>query len=151
MSLRKLVALAVFAGLAMIAGVGTAQETTGTARETEFFRIGTGGVWGTYYPIGSLVASAISNPPGSRPCEEGGSCGVQGLIAVSQAANGSVANVEAIASGTLESGFAQSDVAYWAYAGTGTFEGKGRIKGLRVIASLYPEAIHLVARKGSGI
>ena len=151
MLLRQFVALTISAGLAIIAGVGAAQETTGAAQETDFFRIGTGGIWGTYYPIGSLVASAISNPPGSRPCEEGGSCGVPGLIAVAQTANGSVANVEAIASGTLESGFAQSDVAYWAYAGTGTFEGKSRIQGLRVIASLYPEAIHLVARKGSGI
>ena len=137
MLLRRFVALAVAAGLAIVAGVGAAQETTGAAQETDFFRIATGGIWGTYYPIGSLVASAISNPPGSRPCEEGGSCGVPGLIAVSQAANGSVANVEAIASGTVESGFAQSDVAYWAYTGTGTFEGKNRIEGLRAATAAF--------------
>jgi len=38
------------------------------ADDLRFFRIGTGGVAGTYYPIGGMIAHAISNPPGSRPC-----------------------------------------------------------------------------------
>ncbi|HET6521711.1 MAG TPA: TAXI family TRAP transporter solute-binding subunit, partial [Geminicoccaceae bacterium] len=116
-----------------------------------FFRIGTGGVTGTYYPVGGLIADAISNPPGGRPCERGGSCGVPGLIAVAQSSTGSVANVEAVAAGELESGFAQSDVAYWAYTGTGVFAGEEPAKNLRAIAGLYPESIHLVARRDAGI
>ena len=75
----------------MICGLGSA-----TAAEMTFFRIGTGGTGGTYYPIGGLIAHCISNPPGSRPCEEGGSCGVPGLVAIAQSANGSVANINAI-------------------------------------------------------
>lgn len=121
------------------------------AQEMKFFRIGTGGTGGTYYPIGGLIAHAISNPPGSRPCEEGGSCGVPGLVAIAQSANGSVANINAIGSGTLESGFAQSDVAFWAYTGTGIYAERGKIDSLAAIASLYPESIHLVARQGAGI
>ncbi|MEO8133310.1 MAG: TAXI family TRAP transporter solute-binding subunit [Betaproteobacteria bacterium] len=121
------------------------------AQTPSFFRIGTGGTAGTYYPIGGLLANAISNPPGSRPCAEGGSCGVPGLIATAVASNGSVANINGIMSGSLESGFTQSDVAYWAYSGTGTYEGKPKVAGLRLIANLYPESIHLVARKGAGI
>ena len=116
-----------------------------------FFRIGTGGVAGTYYPIAGLIADIISNPPGARPCEKGGSCGVPGLVAIAQSSNGAVANVDAIASGALESGFAQSDVAYWAYTGTGIYEGEGKIENLRGIANLYPESIHIVARMESGI
>jgi len=127
-----------------VAGVAAAQDTA-------FFRIGTGGTGGTYYPVGGIIAHAISNPPGSRPCDEGGSCGVTGLIAIAQSSHGSVANVRSIAAHELESAFAQSDVAYWAYSGTGTFDGKDRIEGLRAIASLYPESIHLVARTGAGI
>ncbi len=46
------------------------------AEELRFFRIGTGSTSGIYFPIGGLIASAISNPPGSRACERGGSCGV---------------------------------------------------------------------------
>ncbi len=119
--------------------------------DLRFFRIGTGGVAGTYYPIGGMIAHAISNPPESRPCETGGSCGPEGLIVIAQSANGSVANVNGIERGKLESGFVQSDIAYWAYTGTGTFDGDPPKRGLRAIASLYPESIHIVARKDAGI
>jgi len=122
-----------------------------TAQDIKFFRIGTGGTAGTYYPIGGLLANAISNPPGSRECDKGGSCGVPGLVATAVASNGSVANINAIVSGAMESGFSQSDVAFWAYSGTGVYEGKPKVPGLRLIANLYPESIHLVARKGAGI
>lgn len=122
-----------------------------TAQQMIFFRIGTGGVAGTYYPIGGLIADIISNPPGARPCHRGGSCGVPGLVGIAQSSNGSVANVDAISSGMLESGFAQSDIAHWAYTGTGIYEGRPPVDNLRAIANLYPESIHLVARKGSGI
>ncbi|MGB2005651.1 MAG: TAXI family TRAP transporter solute-binding subunit, partial [Paracoccaceae bacterium] len=49
------------------------------------------------------------------------------------------------------SGFAQSDVAYWAFTGTGTMEGKEPAKDLRTIAALFEEHIHLVAMADSGI
>src|SRR5450631_2532237 len=75
------------------------------AQDIKFFRIGTGGTAGTYYPIGGLIANAISNPPGSRACADGGSCGVPGLVATAVASNGSVANINGIQSGQLESGF----------------------------------------------
>jgi len=120
-------------------------------QDITFFRILTGGTVGTYFPIGGVIANAISNPPGSRPCEEGGSCGVPGLVATSVASNGSVANAAAIGAGTAESGFVQSDIAYWAYSGTGIYEGRPRIDTLRAITNLYPESVHLVVRKGSGI
>jgi hypothetical protein len=128
----------VLAGLAFWALVARAAE------EARFFRIGTGSVSGTYYPIGSLVADIISNPPGSRPCERGGDCGVPGLVAVAQSSDGSIANIEAIQRGDYESGFAQSDVAYGAYYGTGVFAGRAPARLIRAIANLYPEAIHIV-------
>src|SRR5438046_7136398 len=120
-------------------------------QDITFFRILTGGTAGTYYPIGGLIANAISNPPGSRACAEGGSCGVPGLVATAVASNGSVANINGITSGQMESGFTQSDVAFWAYTGTGVYEGKPKVADLRLIANLYPETIHVVARKGAGI
>jgi TRAP transporter TAXI family solute receptor len=45
----------------------------------------------------------------------------------------------------------QSDIAYWAYNGTGIYQGRPKVDGLRAIANLYPESIQLVVRKGSGI
>jgi TRAP transporter TAXI family solute receptor len=107
------------------------------AQAPAFFRIGTGGTAGTYYPIGGLIANAISAPPQ--------------LISTAVASNGSVANVNAIVSGAAESGFTQADVAFWAYSGTGIFEGKPRIEELRSIANLYPESVHLVVRKASNV
>lgn len=121
------------------------------AQEIAFFRILTGGTVGTYFPIGGLIANAISNPPGSRPCNEGGSCGVPGLVATSVASNGSVANVAAIGAGTAQSGFVQSDIAFWAYNGTGIYNGRPKVDTLRAIANLYAESVQLVVRKGSGI
>src|SRR6185369_5622931 len=79
------------------------------------------------------------------------SCGVPGLVATAVASNGSVANINGIQSGQMESGFTQSDVAFWAFTGTGVYEGKPKVADLRLIANLYPETIHIVARKGAGI
>jgi TRAP transporter TAXI family solute receptor len=136
---------AVFAAAALLPLAAEAQQ------DITFFRILTGGTVGTYFPIGGLIANAISNPPGSRPCSEGGSCGVPGLVATSVASNGSVANVAAIAAGSAQSGFVQSDIAYWAYTGTGIYDGRPKAETLRAIANLYPESIQLVVHKGSGI
>ncbi|MCA0304895.1 MAG: TAXI family TRAP transporter solute-binding subunit [Proteobacteria bacterium] len=139
---------------AMLGGFGTlalGAAAPAAGQDITFFRIGTGGTAGTYFPIGGLIANAISNPPGSRPCSEGGSCGVPGLVATAVASNGSVANVQGINSGSMQSGFTQSDVAYWAFNATGIYEGRPKVEALRAIANLYPESFHLVARKGSGI
>ena len=121
------------------------------AQELKFFTIGTGGTAYTYYPVGGMIANAISKPPGSRECGKGGSCGVPNLIASAVSSRGSVDYVNAIISGLRNSGFAQSDVAYWAYTGTGTMEGKEPAKDLRTIAALFQEHIHLVALKKSNI
>lgn len=137
---------------ALLGGLGTALVgSQAFAQDITFFRIGTGGTAGTYFPIGGLIANAISNPPGSRTCADGGSCGVPGVVATAVASNGSVANVNAINSGSMQSGFTQSDVAYWAYNASGIYEGRPKVDTLRAIANLYPESFHLVARKGSGI
>jgi TRAP transporter TAXI family solute receptor len=51
----------------------------------------------------------------------------------------------------MQSGFVQSDVAYWAFNGSGIYDGKTKVDILRAIANLYPESFHVVARKDSGI
>jgi TRAP transporter TAXI family solute receptor len=137
--------------LAGILAVGTVFGAPLAAQEMKFFRIGTGGTAGTYFPIGGLIANAVSAPPGSRACNAGGACGVPGLVAIAIAANGAIANVNDIQNGRLEAGLTQSDVAYWAYTGTGVFEGREKTTDLRGIANLYPEAVHIVVRKDSGI
>lgn len=138
-----------------------------------FFRIGTAAITGTYFQIGAEIANAISKPPGARDCERGGSCGVPGLVAVAQATEGSVANVLAVGQGEIEAAFAQADIVTWAYRGEAPvippskacrgsaaaasqsgvvpLAKTGPVRNLRVIAALYPEAVHVVARAGAGV
>ncbi len=117
--------------------LGLAAAIAAPVQAQQFFRIGTGGTAGTYYPVGGMIANAVSQPGK--------------IVATAQATNGSVANVNGVAGGALESGFSQSDVATWAFTGTGVYEGKPKVSDLRMIANLYPESIHLVVKRGSGI
>ncbi|MGH6720448.1 MAG: TAXI family TRAP transporter solute-binding subunit [Alphaproteobacteria bacterium] len=136
--------------LAAAAGAAITGRTS-PADELRYFRIGTGGTQGTYFPIGGIIANAISAPPGSLPCDEGGSCGVPGLLAAAQSSSGSVENVRAIGAGLIESGFSQADVAYWAYRGDSMFLDTGAVPNIRAIARLYRESVHLIARSDAGI
>ncbi len=131
--------------------LGLLSWSSSWAEDISFFRIGTGSTGGTYFPVGGIIANAISNPPGSRACSRGGSCGVPGLIAVAQSTEGSVENVNQLGAGLLDSGFSQADVSFWAYRGEGIFKEQGGIPGLRAIANLFPESVHLVVRRNSGI
>ncbi len=124
---------------------------TARADEPHFFRIGTAGTTGTYFQIGGIIANAISNPPGSPSCERGGSCGVPGLVAVAQATQGSVENVDLIGKGQLEAALAQADVTSWAYHGTGIFKSRAPITDLRAIAALFPESLHVVVQRDGPI
>ena len=138
----KLIA-AGFAGLLAATSVAQAQTPS-------FFRIGTGSAGGTYFPIGGTIANGISAPPGSRPCDKGGQCGVPGLIAIAQSTTASVFNNAAVQNGELEAGMAAADVTRSMYMGSGKFEGKPHEK-LRIVANLYPEDLHLVLPKGQTI
>lgn len=142
MPFRRLIRAAVLA----LAVTGTAH-----AQEIRFFQIGTGPTGEAVFPIGGLIANAVTNPPGSRQCDKGGSCGVPGLVAVAKSTAGSLANIDAIAQGRLDAALVRADIAYWAFHGTGIYKGKGAVKNLRGIAMLYPESLHLVARKDANI
>jgi TRAP transporter TAXI family solute receptor len=131
------------AGTLLAAGIAHAQSP-------QFFRIGTGGAGGTYFPIGGTIANGISAPPGARACDKGGQCGVPGLIAIAQSTTASVFNNAAVQNGELEAGLAAADVTRSMYMGEGKFEGKPHPK-LRIIANLFPEDLHLVMPKGAKI
>ena len=136
--------------MSKILGVATAVALTAGAafaQAPEFFRIGTGSAGGTYFPIGGAIATSISAPPGSRPCDEGGQCGVPGLIAIAQSTTASVFNNAAVQKGELEAGLAAADVTRSMYLGEGAFEGRAH-PDLRIIANLFPEDLHLVLPAG---
>lgn len=143
MKFHKAFVAVLAAGTILAAGIAHAQSP-------QFFRIGTGGAGGTYFPIGGTIANSISAPPGARACDKGGQCGVPGLIAIAQSTTASVFNNAAVQNGELEAGLAAADVTRSMYLGEGKFEGKPHPK-LRIIANLFPEDLHLVMPKGAKI
>ena len=109
----------------------------GCGAKKQFFTITTGGTGGTYYPIGGAIAQTLTD-------------NLEGLSVSAQAGNASVANCNLISEHETDSALVQNNVAFWAYEGKGVFEGQ-KIENIRGIASLYPEAIQVVALKDSGI
>jgi len=142
MKLTKSLFGVAFGGALIAASVAHAQSPT-------FFRIGTGGAGGTYFPIGGTIANGISAPPGSRPCDQGGQCGVPGLIAIAQSTTASVFNNAAVQNGELEAGLAAADVTRSMYLG----DLKEKRVGIAQAGSgtQDPEDLHLVMPKGASI
>ncbi|MBM3555463.1 MAG: TAXI family TRAP transporter solute-binding subunit [Alphaproteobacteria bacterium] len=128
-----------------------AAATAATAQELRFFRIGTGDPSSSAFVVGTAIAAAISSPPGAPDCAAGGSCGVKGLVAVATSTAGSIANVDAVAEGRLDSAFIQADVLTWAAEGVEIYKGRARGEELRAIAGLFPEYLHVVARNDADI
>jgi TRAP transporter TAXI family solute receptor len=132
--------------LAALASTGAA-----SAQEQRFFRIGTAATTGSYFQIGGVIASALSNPPGSPACQAGADCGIPGVVAIAQATQGSIENVHGVASAQFESAFVQADVAHWAWRGDGPYASKGAVSTLRALAALFPESVHIVVRRDGPI
>jgi len=97
--------------------------------------IATGGTSGIYFPIGGAIAKAVSK--------------AGDIQATAESSNASIANVNLITKMEIELGFVQNDVTFWAYHGENMFEKP--LTNLRTVVALYPEHIHLVAAKDSGI
>ena len=62
-----------------------------------------------------------------------------------------MANVRALASGEIEAGLVQADVASWAFQGERVFAGDESVKAVRAVASLYPEKFQIVTRRDANI
>jgi TRAP transporter TAXI family solute receptor len=125
---------------AMSMGLVMAASSAVYAADTTFVTIGTGGVTGVYYPTGGAIARLVNKNKAEH-----------GIRASVESTGGSVYNLNAIASGELEMGVAQSDWQYHAYNGTSRFEEKGPNKELRAVFSVHPEPFTVVARADSGI
>ncbi|NPV70438.1 MAG: TAXI family TRAP transporter solute-binding subunit [Firmicutes bacterium] len=97
----------------------------------------TGGVTGTYYPIGAAIAKVISTK-------------VPGLEVTAEATGASVANLKMMRSGDVDLILSASNTAFGAFKGEKPFD-DGAVKNMRAIMALYPEVFQFVTRKDSGI
>jgi TRAP transporter TAXI family solute receptor len=111
----------------------------GGGSKTTFVTIGTGGVTGVYYPAGGAIAKMINAKTDTYH-----------LRASAESTGGSVYNINAVLSGDLEFGIAQSDRNFQAWNGVADWEGRPQ-GNLRSVFSLHPEIVTLVAAEDSGI
>jgi TRAP transporter TAXI family solute receptor len=122
--------------------------------EPQFFRIGTGMVDSPSFAVAGLIAAGLSNPPGTRPCDRGGACGVPGMIALAQAIGSSAEAVELLETRQIDAIVVPAGDAVRAATAKrpepakGGEPGKPRVS-LRTVASLFIEAAHVVVRDGS--
>ena len=105
----------------------------------KFITVGTGGIVGVYYPLGGAICRFVN--AGRK--DHSYRCTVEST-------GGSVFNINAVMSGDMDIGFAQSDTQYYALHGMGPFKDKPQTK-LRALFSVYPELFTLVARQDANI
>ena len=122
--------------LALVAALAAADPAL--AQKKRFFGIATGGVGGVYYPLGGALAQALTNK-------------IPDMVVTAQTGNASVANVNLIARGEVETGIAQNNVALAAFTGDKEQWKTPQVKGLRCITALFPETVHIVVNAKSGI
>jgi len=115
------------------------------------FRIGTGGRTGVYYPIGRIIAQGITADVSGEESAGAEAGGVPGYIGVAQNSAGSIDNVRGVASGEIEAGLVQADVAAWAFHGEHVFKNNDQVRVIRAVASLYPEKLQIVTRRDADI
>jgi TRAP transporter TAXI family solute receptor len=106
------------------------------AEAADFVNIATGPTGGTYYPVGAAMAAIWTDH-------------IEGVKASAQSTGGTMNNIQLLADGEAEAAFADG-LYFDAYNGHKNYEGKPQTF-LRSMVSLYPEAIHLLVAKGSGI
>lgn len=107
------------------------------------FKIGTGGIRGTYYPVGKGIAELVSVEKTTQNCQFVGGCGVHEVSIEAVSTGGSIQNVADVQSGSFDLGIGSAATVYFAYNGLGRFQGQPK-PDLRILANLYPEDLHLV-------
>ncbi len=106
----------------------------------QFITFGTGGITGAYYPIGGAICKLIN--------QERKTHGVRCTV---ESTGASVFNLNAIRTGDLDLGFAQSDSQYYALKGEDKFKDAGANPSLRALFALHAEPFTVVARKDASV
>lgn len=147
---RGILWLGLAIGNAMAAenGAASAAAENAEAQAPQWITLASGERDGMYYWFANVLGGVVSQPPGALPCEQG--CGLSGSVLVNVSSEGSLDNLKRLQAGKAQTAFAQSSLAYAAYSGQPPFEDKGN-DTLRAIASFYPEVLHIVVGKDSGI
>jgi len=136
--MKKAIILTTALLFAMVLFMGS--TPTESQAKTTFVTIGTGGITGVYYPTGGAIAKIVNK----KRKEYGIRCTVEST-------GGSVFNINAIMSGDLDFGVAQSDRQYQATKGIADWKDKGPQKDLRAVFSIHAETVDLIAAVDANI
>ena len=124
--------------LACIAAGAVAALAGCAGAQPRFLSIATGGTGGVYYPYGGALARLITDH-------------LPNTQATAEVTGASVDNLKLIQQGKVDVAFTLADTLAEAVAGRGAFAGTGAVANARILAVLYTNVTHLVARRGSGI
>ena len=151
MSQRMLAIIALLAFVVLVMGVWLTGGKLGLAEAPSriSFQIATGTTEGVYFPVGQAVAGLVSHPLGVGRCDTATVCGPAGVVLSARSSLGGADNIRTVNSGLVDSGFADGDALAAAVAGQRPFRSKA--SHLRVIAALFPEAVHLLVAAKSDI
>lgn len=108
----------------------------------KLFNIGTAGITGSFWATGGLVCNLVNK---SRKKQK------HTLRCTVESTAGSVGNLRALRAGDLDLVFAQSNLEYHSYNGSGPFAKEGAHKDLRFIMSFNTNRLHVVTRKDANI
>ncbi|MCL2391266.1 MAG: TAXI family TRAP transporter solute-binding subunit [Oscillospiraceae bacterium] len=99
----------------------------------------TGGVAGTYYPLGGAMAAVITDRTN--------------LNVTITSTGASAANIVQIAQNEAQIAIAQNDVMHYAFTATEIWSDHalGAVTNLATLMTLYPETLQIVVEQGSGI
>ncbi len=109
----------------------------GVAGAVERLSLATGGTAGTYYPIGSGIASIISKH-------------AEGIEITAESTGASVANLKMLRAHKIDMMLGASNTSWGGFNGHAPFEDKA-VKNIRGITCLYPEVFQFITLKKSGI
>lgn len=128
--MKKILGLLIAA--ALFFGTITAQ-----AADSSRLTLATGGTSGVYFPLGGAIAQTLGSKSNGK------------LAVTSQATGASGENMRLVEAGEVDFAIVQNDVADAAFNGTEPF--KNKLGNVRALGRLYPEYLHVVASKDSGI
>lgn len=123
--------------LGLLAAAAAFTASTAAVAAPTFINILTGGTSGVYYPIGVAISQQYNKIDGARTSV--------------QATKASVENLNLLQAGRGELAFSLGDSVDDAWNGVEDAGFKAPLKRLRAIAATYPNYIHIVASKESGI
>ena len=107
------------------------------AADAKRLTMGTGGTAGVYFPLGGAISQVLTTKSNNA------------LSVTAQATGASGENMRLTEANEVDLSIVQNDVAHSAYNGLAPF--KSKLGNVRAIGRLYPEYVHVVASKGSGV